>query len=66
MKNWNWNVARLFSNVLMILSICYTLNKKEIKCRFYEDEEEIAVVDFINAINRKKKKSVPLIETEDL
>jgi hypothetical protein len=50
----------------MILSICYTLNKKEIKCRFYEDEEEIAVVDFINAINRKKKKSVPLIETEDL
>lgn len=50
----------------MILSIYYTLNKKEIKCRFYEDEEEVAVIDFINAINRKKKNSVQLIETEEV
>mgnify|MGYP006978788316 FL=1 len=62
MKDWNWNVVRLFSNVLMILSICYTLNKREMKTRFYEDEEEIAVVDFINAINRKKKKSAVIAE----
>jgi len=54
----------LFFNVLIVCSIFYTLNKREIKCRFYEDDEEIAVIDFINAINRKKKKSVPLIEVD--
>jgi hypothetical protein len=46
----------------MILSICYTLNKREMKTRFYEDDEEIAVVDFINAVNRKKKNSAVIAE----
>lgn len=43
---------------MVIISMIWVVNKKDIKVRIYEDDEETTVVDFNNAINRKVKKSV--------
>ena len=46
----------------MIISLFFTISKREIKCRFYEDEDETSIVDLNNAINRKRYRYV---ETKD-
>lgn len=42
----------------MIISLFYVVNKKEMKVRMYDDDDETSVVDFNNAINRKKYKTI--------
>lgn len=40
------------------MSLFFTISKREIKCRFYEDDDETSIIDLNNAINRKKYRYV--------
>ncbi len=40
-------------NILIVFSVMYTLQNKNIKCRIYEDDYETSVYDFTNNIRRK-------------
>jgi len=33
----------------VIISLFFTISKREIKCRFYEDDDETSIVDLNNA-----------------
>lgn len=49
----------------MILSFCYTINKREMKMRLYEDDDETSVIDLNNAVNRRRyNKTFIFIEIE--
>jgi hypothetical protein len=47
--------------VLVILSLNYVIQKKEMKVRMYDDDYETSVVDFNNAIDRKRKNTAIFI-----
>jgi hypothetical protein len=42
----------------VIVSLFFTISKREIKCRFYEDDDETSIIDLNNAINRKRYRYV--------
>ncbi len=43
----------------------YSINKREMKCRLYEDDIEVSVIDFNNAINRKRNLSILEMEYDN-
>lgn len=57
MKSWNWIVG-LFIDVLVVISIFTVINKKDIKCRIYENEYETWVPDLNGNIQRKENKTI--------
>jgi hypothetical protein len=57
MKNWIW---KWFLNVMIVISVFTVTQKKDIKCRIYEDEYETWVPDFINNMNRKHRYNIVL------
>ena len=56
-KSWNWIVG-LFIDVLVVISIFTVINKKDIKCRIYENEYETWVPDLNGNIQRKENKTI--------
>lgn len=47
---------------MMILSLFFIINKREVKYRLYEDDDETCIIDFNNAVNRRKYKEVRYVK----
>lgn len=45
---------------MIVISVFTVTQKKDIKCRIYEDEYETWVPDFINNMNRKHRYNIVL------
>ena len=58
MKNWNWiKIVNVLIDILVVISIVTVLNKKDIKCRIYENNYETCVPDLNGNIQRKETKT---------
>ena len=58
MKNWNWKIVNVLIDVLIVMSIFTVMNKRDIKCRIYENDVETWVPDLNGNIQRKESKTI--------
>ena len=58
MKNWNWKIVNVLIDVLIVMSIFTVMNKRDIKCRIYENDVETWVPDLNSNIQRKENKTI--------